>query len=83
MVDPASFDVSDVILSGPDPGVKVDGVSEVADSGGLEVDVLLSDLTEFGEYAMTLGPQILDLDGNPMDQDGDGVNGELPDDQFT
>ena len=35
-----------------------------------------------GEYAMTLGPGLLAA-GLPMDQDEDGIAGEVPDDRFT
>ena len=39
--------------------------------------------TATGDYAMVIGPQILDWSGNPMDQNGNTVNGELPDDRYT
>jgi subtilisin-like proprotein convertase family protein len=32
-----------------------------------------------GNYSLTLGPDIRDLAGNPMDQNGNGVNGETAD----
>ncbi|HUG90425.1 MAG TPA: Ig-like domain-containing protein, partial [Planctomycetaceae bacterium] len=35
-----------------------------------------------GEYTLIVGPDILDLAGNAMDQDGDGVNGEPLEDRF-
>ena len=31
---------------------------------------------------MTIGPDIADVNGNAMNQDGDGVNGDTPDDQY-
>lgn len=37
-----------------------------------------------GTYSMTIGPNILAADnGNPMDADGDGTPGEIPDDRYT
>ena len=39
--------------------------------------------SEEGGYSLTIGPNISDLAANPMNQDGDGTNGETPDDQYT
>jgi subtilisin-like proprotein convertase family protein len=36
-----------------------------------------------GSYQLVLGPQIEDEGGRPMNQDGDGVNGEDPGDRYT
>ena len=36
-----------------------------------------------GAYTMVVGPHILDLAGNAMDQDGNGTNGESPADRYT
>lgn len=36
-----------------------------------------------GEYVLTLGGQIFDADGNGLDQDGDLILGETPDDQYV
>jgi len=35
-----------------------------------------------GKYRMILGPEILDVRGNALDQDGDGIPGEMQDDQY-
>ncbi|GIW96443.1 MAG: hypothetical protein KatS3mg110_4484 [Pirellulaceae bacterium] len=39
--------------------------------------------TATGNYTIRVGPQITDTTGVPMDQDGDGINGELLDDVYT
>jgi GEVED domain/CARDB/Dockerin type I domain/Bacterial pre-peptidase C-terminal domain len=36
-----------------------------------------------GQYRIAIGPDILDSAGNPMNQDGDGSNGEPADDVFV
>jgi len=51
------------------------------DSDTLEVTFEPQDTP--GQYEMVIGPDILDVAGNAMDQDGDLVVGEVPDDQYT
>jgi hypothetical protein len=36
-----------------------------------------------GIYTVSIGPNITDFVGNPMDQNGNGINGEDPGDRFT
>jgi hypothetical protein len=36
-------------------------------------------LTTIGTYTITIGPDVTDLVGNPMDQNGNGINGEASD----
>lgn len=38
--------------------------------------------SSLGNYELVLGPQILDVNGRPMDQDADMNPGESPDDQY-
>src|SRR5262249_12066753 len=37
----------------------------------------------YGTYTVQIGPEIQDFSGNRMNQDGDGNNGETPDDIYT
>src|SRR5262249_60075440 len=46
-------------------------------------EVVFPAQTTAGNYSLTVGPDIRDRAGNPMDQDGDGINGEPTQDQFT
>jgi hypothetical protein len=39
--------------------------------------------TSDGVYTISIAPRVTDLVGNPMDQDGNGINGEDPGDIFT
>ena len=59
------------------------GVSPVAGSGGRQFDVSFVSQFGLGTYALTFGPDVLDLNGRPMDQDHDGVAGQVPDDEYT
>ncbi len=81
-IDAATFTVEDLVgLSGPAGPFAVTGVTEVAGSNGTEFEVAFVTQTELGEYTLLVGPDILDSAGNPMDQDGDGVNGEPVEDR--
>lgn len=75
-----SFTAADVVLAGPSGPI---AVSNVVSVGGADFDVVFPEQTLLGTYQITLGPDVDDLAGNAMDQDGDGVGGESPDDQFT
>lgn len=80
----ASFDPSDVTLTAPNgSSVPITGVVEVSGSGGTQFDILFGSQSAAGTYTVTIGPNITDLAGNPMDQDQDGVLGEPTEDQYT
>lgn len=72
----ASFTSADVTLSGPHGAVSVISVTPVTNQH-FRVDV--EDQVALGVYTLTLGPQITDLAGNPMDQNGNDTNGEAGD----
>ena len=83
-INPSSFTTADVIdISGPAGALAATGVSPVAGSGNFEFDVTFAPQSAPGSYRLTVGPDILDLVGNRMDQDGDGINGEVPGDRYT
>ena len=79
-VDPASFTAVDITLTGPNGPVTVVGFTTVSDTV-ISVDV--DDQITPGMYSLSIGPDITDTAMNPMDQDGDTVNGEPVDDVFT
>jgi hypothetical protein len=58
-------------------------IAAVAGSGNQQFDLSFASQTALGNYTLTVGPNIIDLAGRMMDQDGDGVGGSTPDDQFT
>ncbi|MCJ7510365.1 MAG: FG-GAP-like repeat-containing protein, partial [Dehalococcoidia bacterium] len=81
-MDHASFSTTEdiVTFTGPHGPVPVTGYSWT-DSDTL--DITFDPQQETGTYRIVLGPQILDSHGNAMNQDGDLVAGEQPDDQYT
>ena len=55
-----------------------------ADSTGRRVIARFTErLLSNGQYRIAIGPDILDSAGNPMNQDGDAINGESVDDIFV
>ncbi|WP_152052840.1 S8 family serine peptidase [Tautonia marina] len=82
-IRPDSFTIEDVLsLTGPEgQGVSIGSVSVVPGSADREFDVVFSS-AGVGTYQIVVGPKILDLAGNFVDQDRDGLNGTVPSDQF-
>ena len=79
---PSTFSTGDVLtLRGPGGTIASIGVSAVAGSGGLEYEIGVGAVRD-GEYHLVLGTDIRDSAGNFMDQDGDGLAGENPEDRF-
>jgi hypothetical protein len=54
----------------------VTGITPVAGSNDRQFDIAFQSQGLAGTYQLTIGPNILDLDGNPMDQNLNGVTGE-------
>ncbi len=82
-IDPTSFDASDVTLTGPNGAIAVTGLSPDAGTGNTRFTISFAPESTLGNYTMTVGPDILDVAGNQMDQNGNGINGEVPGDQFA
>jgi Bacterial Ig-like domain len=70
-------------FTGPNGPISVLGVVAVPDSKLTQFDIVFAPQTTTGHYTMVIGPNIRDFFGNPMDQDGNLITGEIPDDQFT
>jgi hypothetical protein len=74
-IDLASFTAADVVLKSPQGlPVNVLGIRSVPWSERY-FDILVAAFP-VGGYQLALGPNITDRVGNPMNQDGDAVNGE-------
>jgi methionine-rich copper-binding protein CopC len=58
-------------------------VTPVPGSGNRSFDISFTTQTDLGNYQLVIGPNILDLAGTPMDQNGNGIPGEIPGDEFT
>jgi parallel beta-helix repeat protein len=81
-IDPASFTTVDIVaLTGPGGDLKSQ-VTSITGSG-TTYTVNFPEQTTAGRYAIVIGPYILDLAANPLDQDGDGLVGETVADRFT
>lgn len=81
-VDPATFGVADVQLSGPMGEMVASSVSVVAGSNNTQFDIQFSNTAAEGLYDLTIGPDVRDASGNPMNQNDDEASGG-PDDAFT
>src|SRR5207253_9533033 len=85
-MDAATFTSSKITSftgSGGQFSIPITDVNPVNGSGGTQFDITFAKQTTLGIYTMVLGPDIRDLAGNPMDQDGDGIPGEVPGDSYT
>ena len=78
-IDVASFTTADLVLLGPGGTFSITSVLPVSGSGGTQFVVAFPALTEVGTYTLKVGPGVLDLAGNPMDQNNNGANGEVGD----
>lgn len=59
------------------------GVAPVTRAIDRSIDINFTPQTDLGVYRLVIGPDMRDLAGNPMDQDGDGIAGEFPDDVYA
>jgi subtilisin-like proprotein convertase family protein len=92
-VDPATFDPSDIVFvkqlgGGNTQVIPINRVTLISTAAGNASNP--RNLYEFtfasqvgpGTYSLTIGPNISDLAGNLMNQDGDQINGEPLEDQY-
>jgi len=81
-VDPDTFGSDDIVIVGPAGPI---GFAEPQAIGGAtRVYRIQLDIAQFvsGAHDVTIGPQVLDYASNPMNQDGDNINGEPAEDVF-
>ncbi|MHB0961158.1 MAG: S8 family serine peptidase [Pirellulaceae bacterium] len=79
-IDGASFTANDVSLLDPAGSAIPLSVTRLSDA---TFQVTFAMLGEPGQYQLRVGPEISDLAGNLLDQDTDGIGGELPEDQYA
>ena len=79
-LDLNTFSVDDVSIIGPDGVISV---NQVIGRDMNVVRVTFPTQSTLGEYTFTIGADILDPTGNAMDQDGDGIFGEIDEDRFV
>ncbi len=80
-IDTATFDAADLVLLAPD-GTTVSGLS-VEPVYERFVWVRFPIQSAPGRYRLSIGPEIRDRVGLPLDQDFDGVGGEAGEDVYT
>ncbi len=79
-IQTSSFTLDDVaVLEGPSGPIAPTGVNQTAPG---DFEITFDSQNTPGDYRLVIGPNIADVAGNLMDQDGDGTGGEAPDDQF-
>ncbi|MEJ5199410.1 MAG: hypothetical protein WHX53_10845, partial [Anaerolineae bacterium] len=74
-----TFTLTDVTFSGPGGPIIPTALSKLAAD---RYELNLSGLTGLNTYSLVIGPDILGLDDQPMDQDHDGTPGE-PEDAYV
>lgn len=79
-IDPSSLSLADIaVLEGPSGSIVETGLTALSDS---DYAISFAPQNDPGLYRLVLGPDVVDISGNLMDQDQDGVGGESVDDQF-
>ncbi|HUE72289.1 MAG TPA: Calx-beta domain-containing protein [Pirellulaceae bacterium] len=86
-INPGTFGVEDIgSFMGPgNVPIVATAVTPVVGSSDRQFDITFADQSGEGVYTMIIGPEIQDIAATPnrMDQDRDGVQAEVPDDQYT
>jgi subtilisin-like proprotein convertase family protein len=84
-VNPATFTTADVTVTGPNGPVAITSVIDISGNNIHNVYQInfTTGQTATGNYTVKIGPDVLDLSGNAMDQNENNVNGENPADIFT
>ncbi|WP_372895656.1 Ig-like domain-containing protein [Stieleria sp.] len=79
-MDPSTFSLADVKLTRESVDISERLVDITGSGHEFTVSFLPSGL---GHYELTVGPEILDLGANPLDQNGVGGTGQIPEDQYV
>jgi hypothetical protein len=78
-VNPATFTAAQVTLTGPGGAIGGVSVSPVPGSNDHKFTIAFPGQTAPGTHSLKVGPSIEDWYGNPMNQNGNGINGEPSD----
>jgi hypothetical protein len=83
-VDPRTFTLSQIpTFIGPNGPITPLSIRDVDPSTHQSFQITFLPQVLDGNYTLSVGPNIQDFLGNPMDQNGDGIGGENPGDIFT
>jgi RHS repeat-associated protein len=78
-INSVSFTADDINMTGPEGPIVI---SSIEDKGQNLWRINFPQQVVDGGYHIYIGPHIQDVDGNEMDQDGDSISGEVPDDIY-
>ncbi|AMV23007.1 Thermophilic serine proteinase precursor [Gemmata sp. SH-PL17] len=84
-INAATFTAADIVgLTGPNGAITASySIVAVAGSNNTQFDILFGARTVAGSYSLTFGPNIADVNGKLMDQNGNGTLGETTADRYT
>jgi hypothetical protein len=83
-VDPSTFALGEIpAFHGSDGFHSIQSVAPVAGSNNTSFRITFAPLTTTGSYTMLIGPDITDLFGHRMDQDGNFIDDEFPGDTYA
>jgi len=85
-IQPSTFTTADITLTDPSGAlITVTSITAVPNTNNSEFTFTFfgGARTTAGIYTLKVGPNILDLSGNQMNQDNDGMNGEITQDQYV
>jgi len=83
-INPTTFGADDIALTAPNGTViAITRITIVAGSGNTQFDISFAPRSAPGVYRVSIGPQIKDIAGNLMNQDGDTLSGEATQDKFN
>ncbi len=78
-IDPASFTIADIVSFTAPGGVNMLPFITSITGSGNTFAVNFPGATAGGTYTLVLGPNITDVSGNAMNQNGNTINGEATD----
>ncbi len=82
-MDPSTFTTAEAQLTGPGGTIPVTGVTPVPGTNNTRFALTFDAQTDLGRYTLVVGPDVRDVFGNKMDQNGNLIVGETPGDQYT
>ncbi len=83
-VQASTFTAANIKVTSPSGSLlTVSGITAVAGTNNTEFTFNIASTSAAGTYNIQVGPNVLDLAGNKMDQDGDTINGELIQDVYS
>jgi hypothetical protein len=84
-INPTTLTTSALSIVGPSGTVNITGINDLDPTNHdvFQITFAAAPTNPTGSYTLTLQPTVTDLANNPMDQNQNGVNGEVPGDVYT